>query len=232
MPPPAQVRSMFARIAGSYDFLNHFLSVGIDRRWRREAVRAAGLVEARKVLDVCCGTGDLALEFRAQGARVVGVDFTHEMLLRTTGKKHSAEVVFARGDALRLPAADNSVDVASVAFGIRNVEDRLRGLREMARVVKPAGRVVILEFTTPPGVILGALYRTYFKYLLPLIGRIFSGDSGAYTYLRETVMAWPSPEQFRDEMTSVGLVDCEYRLLTRGIACLHIGTVSTASLTS
>ncbi|MFT5286093.1 MAG: demethylmenaquinone methyltransferase/2-methoxy-6-polyprenyl-1,4-benzoquinol methylase [Planctomycetota bacterium] len=225
MPPPAQVRSMFARIAGSYDFLNHLLSMGIDRRWRRAAVKEVGAIAGGRVLDVCCGTGDLALEFRSAGAQVAGVDFTHEMLLRTDGKRLSDEVIFARGDALCLPVATSTFDVASVAFGIRNVEDRFRGLAEMARVVRPGGQVVVLEFTTPPGLILGGLYRAYFKYMLPLIGRFFSGDDGAYTYLQETVMAWPSPDQFRAEMAGVGLVDCRYRLLTRGIACLHIGTV-------
>ena len=216
---------MFARIAGSYDFINHLLSLGIDRRWRRAAVECAGEVSGMQVLDVCCGTGDLALEFRAAGAEVVGVDFTHEMLIHSAGKKRADEVIFARGDAMRLPSPNSSVDIASVAFGIRNVEDRELGLREMARVVRPGGRVVVLEFTTPPGFILGGLYRFYFRRLLPVIGRIFSGDDGAYTYLQETVMAWPSPANFRDELSSAGLMDCDYRLLTRGIACLHWGTV-------
>ncbi len=216
---------MFARIAGSYDFLNHLLSVGIDRRWRRAAVDCAGDVSGRRVLDVCCGTGDLALEFRAREADVVGVDFTHEMLVHTSGKKRASEVIFARGDAMRLPSGDDSVDFASVAFGIRNVEDRALGLYEMMRVVKPGGRVVVLEFTTPPGWILGGLYRLYFRFLLPVIGRLFSGDNSAYSYLQKTVMAWPSPDRFLDEMREVGLVNCEFRLLTRGIACLHWGDV-------
>jgi demethylmenaquinone methyltransferase/2-methoxy-6-polyprenyl-1,4-benzoquinol methylase len=229
MPDPSQVRSMFARIAGSYDLLNRVLSLGIDRRWRQAAVRQAGEVEGRVVVDACSGTGDLALAFRDAGARVVGVDFTREMLVHAVTKDRGGEVAFAQGDALRLPVADGSADVASVAFGIRNVADRKRGLEELMRVVRPGGRVLVLEFTTPPGVVLGALYRFYFTRVLPIVGRLVSGDDGAYTYLPRTVLAWPSPTELEREMAEVGLVACGHRLLTRGIACLHWGTIPGAT---
>lgn len=220
---------MFASIARRYDLLNRVLSLGTDQRWRRAAVQAAGPVAGRLVVDVCCGTGDLALAFRAAGARVVGVDFTLEMLELATRKDEPETVVFAHGDALRLPVADATADVASVAFGIRNVEDRLQGLAELARVVRPGGRVVVLEFTTPPGAILGALYRFYFTRVLPFVGRSVSGNDDAYSYLPRTVLAWPDPARFQQELESVGLVECGHRLLTRGIACLHWGLVPGSS---
>ena len=225
MPNPTQVRSMFARIAGSYDLLNRVLSAGVDRRWRRATVTLAGDVRGLRVVDACSGTGDLALAFRDAGARVVGVDFTREMLVHAVRKDARRTVVFSHGDALRLPVADGSAHVASVAFGLRNVEDRVRGLEELARVVRPGGKALVLEFTTPPGRVLGTLYRFYFTRLLPLVGRVVSGDDGAYTYLPRTVLSWPSPAELQADMERVGLVDCGHRLLTRGIACLHWGIV-------
>lgn len=227
MPDPQEVRSMFGRIAGRYDLLNRVLSAGIDKRWRRAAVRKLEPLEGLQVVDVCCGTGDLSLELSACGAQVLGVDFTPEMLQRTTGKlpRRGGKPLFARGDAMRLPLHSHSADAASIAFGIRNVADRLGGLRELYRIVKPGGQLLVLEFTCPPGPILGRLYRTYFTRVLPLIGRTISGDGGAYEYLPRTVLAWPEPEAFQREMESVGFVDCGHQRLTRGIACLHWGRV-------
>lgn len=228
MPEPTQVRSMFAKIAGSYDFLNHLLSAGIDRRWRRRVVERAGELRGGTVVDACCGTGDLGLEFAKSGAQVIGVDFTPEMLVRALpkGRKRSARAVFAHGDALQLPVADGTADVSCVAFGIRNVADRLQGFRELARVVRPGGRVLVLEFSQPPGRIFGGLYRFYFTRLLPTFGNLVSRDDDAYSYLARTVMAWPSPDSLQAELEALGLVDCGYELLTGGIACLHWGTVS------
>jgi len=228
---PAQVRSMFARIAGVYDPLNRLLSLGIDQRWRRALLERAGDVRGARVIDACCGTGDVALVFARAGASVVGVDFTPEMLQHAQRKKvslpaHAAKPAFAHGDALRLPVLAASADVCTVAFGIRNVADRRGALREMARVVRPGGRVLVLEFTMPPGPMLGALYRFYFTRVLPGVGRLVSRDAEAYSYLPRTVMAWPSPSAFQSEMEQEGLVDCGHRLLTRGIACLHWGRVA------
>jgi demethylmenaquinone methyltransferase/2-methoxy-6-polyprenyl-1,4-benzoquinol methylase len=227
MPDPTEVRSMFGRIAGRYDLLNRLLSLGIDKRWRSAAVRQAGELEGRVVADACCGTGDLTLAFAESGARALGVDFVPEMIARAAdkGAKKRAAALFTHGDALRLPLRDGSVDVASVAFGIRNVADRERGFAELARVVRAGGRVLVLEFSMPPGALLGALYRFYFTRLLPCFGRVVSGDRAAYAYLPRTVLAWPSPPELQREMERAGLVDCGHRLLTRGIACLHWGTV-------
>ncbi len=226
MPEPTQVRSMFARIAGSYDFLNHLLSAGIDRRWRRQVVKRAGALAKGTVVDACCGTGDLGLEFAKSGARVIGVDFTPEMLHHALPKQKTVPgpCVFVHGDALALPVPDQRADVSCVGFGIRNVADRRQGMRELQRVIRPGGRAFILEFTQPPGFIFGGLYRLYFKHLLPRFGNLFSKDNDAYSYLARTVMAWPSPDKLQGEMEEQGFEQCGYELLTRGIACLHWGT--------
>lgn len=222
---------MFGRIAGRYDLLNRVLSMGIDQRWRKRTVEAAGEVRGKTVVDVCCGTGDLALAFTKAGARVVGVDFTWEMLPLMKGKVQRAGggCGVLQGDALRLPVSDGGADVASVSFGIRNVADRVAGLRELARVVRPGGRVLVLEFTMPPGAILSRAYRFYFTGVLPRLGGLLSGDRSAYEYLPDTVLAWPRPDELEAELRGVGLVDTGHQLLSRGIACLHWGTVPEAA---
>jgi demethylmenaquinone methyltransferase/2-methoxy-6-polyprenyl-1,4-benzoquinol methylase len=231
MPDPREVRSMFARIAGRYDLLNRVLSLGIDRRWRARTLRAAGPVADRIVVDACCGTGDLALEFARAGARVIGVDFTPEMLARARPKLAigRSRALFAHGDALRLPIRAASADVASVAFGVRNLADPRAGLGELARVVKPGGRVLVLECATPPNRLLGALYGVYFTRMLPWIGGWISGDREAYRYLPRTVLAWPPPEEIQRWFEEAGLVECGYRRLSFGVACLHWGRVPDAT---
>lgn len=231
MPDPVQVRAMFARISGHYDLLNHLLSLGIDRSWRRKTVEAAGDVEGCVVVDACCGTGDLSAAFVRRGARVIGVDFTPEMLSRAGSKitRFRNRAVFAHGDALALPLRSGCADVTSVAFGVRNLSDARAGLAEMARVTKPGGRVLVLEFTTPRGALLGRAYRWYFTRMLPTLGRLVSRDEDAYMYLPRTVLAWPTPEQFQIDLEAVGLVECGFRTLTRGIACLHWGRVPVAN---
>jgi demethylmenaquinone methyltransferase / 2-methoxy-6-polyprenyl-1,4-benzoquinol methylase len=226
MHDPQSVRSMFARIAGRYDLLNRVLSCGIDQRWRRFCVKQVGDVRDQVVVDACCGTGDLSVAFERAGARVIGVDFTPEMLRFATPKvRDGRPTVFAHGDALRLPVATGSAVACTVAFGIRNVADRLAGMREMARVVRPGGKIFVLEFSTPPGWFMGGIYRTYFTKVLPLIGKWISGDGAAYRYLPETVLAWPKPDELQREMEDCGLEQCDHRLLTRGVACLHWGRV-------
>ena len=252
MPDPREVRSMFARISGRYDLLNHVLSAGVDRSWRRATVAAGGGAEGvaglrgRLVVVVCCGTGDLSLAFARAGARVVGVDFTPEMLVQAgrtaSGRRGPGPgaaglpegagepggepgVLFAAGDALALPIADDAADLASVAFGVRNLADPLRGLKELVRVVRPGGKVLVLEFSPPAGGLVGGLYRTYFRRVLPVIGGLVSGDREAYRYLPRTVSAWPEPEQVLATLRAAGLEDCGWRAFTLGIACLHWGTV-------
>jgi len=218
---------MFARIAGRYDLLNRLLSFGVDRRWRRRAVLCAGPLRGRIVVDACCGTGDLALDFAREGARVLGVDFTPEML-RRAGPKLAAQGtagLFAHGDALKLPVRSGAADLASVAFGVRNLSDAGAGLRELARVVKPGGRVLVLEFSPPPRGAFGALYRLYSERVLPRLGAWISGDSEAYRYLPRTVAAWPGPREFLGAMQAAGLTDCGWRALSGGIACVHWGRV-------
>jgi len=230
MPEPREVRAMFSRIAPRYDLLNHLLSGGIDRRWRRRTVARAGDLEGRLVVDACCGTGDLALAFARAGARVLGVDFTPPMLVRARHKTEGPRTLFACGDALRLPVASGVADVASVAFGIRNVADRRRGLSELARILRPGGRVLVLEFSQPSGRVFGALYRAYFTRVLPRVGGWISGDAGAYRYLPETVLAWPSPDELRAEMEGLGLEACGFERLSGGIACLSYGCVPAGGL--
>lgn len=231
MPDPTAVRSMFARISGRYDLLNRTLSMGIDQRWRRRVVQRAGDVRGRVVVDACCGTGDLALAFARKGAKVLGVDFTPEMLRRAVPKtgRGPGVATFAHGDALRLPVREGAADACSVAFGIRNVADRRLGLIEMMRVVREGGTVLVLEFSEPVWPPLGAAYRLYFTKLLPRLGSLVSGDGDAYQYLPRTVLAWPKPDAFQGEMEDVGLVSCGYERLTQGIACLHWGTVPARS---
>lgn len=216
---------MFSRIAGRYDLLNRVLSLGIDRRWRRRAVAQSGDVRGAVVVDACCGTGDLSLEYAAAGARVIGVDFTREMVRLAPPKAvgPSAPAVFAHADALRLPVHSGCVDVVSVAFGIRNLADAHAGLREFQRVVRPGGTVLVLEFSPPPSGLFGRVYSFYFQKVLPRVGGWISGDAEAYRYLPRTVSAWPTPQEFRRWMEQSGLVDCGYQSLSFGIAALHWG---------
>ncbi len=219
---------MFARIAPSYDLLNRVLSVGIDQRWRRALVARAGDVRGRVVLDLCCGTGDVALAFQREGARVLAFDFTHEMLRCARDKDGpkrdgSAPVLFAHADALHVPARDQSIDVCSVAFGMRNVAEPARALTEIRRVLRPGGLALVLEFSMPEGAVLSRAYRAYFTRCLPALGALVSRDKDAYRYLPRTVLAWPKPREFEVQMHSAGFGDCGYAPLSRGIAHLHWG---------
>lgn len=235
MPDPTAVRSMFARISGTYDLLNRGLSLGVDQRWRRAALRVLSggdSLEGKRIVDVCTGTGDLALLAARAGANVVGIDFTREMVAlapakarKQGGKWPMGTSVFLQGDAQDLPLRTSDAHGATVAFGIRNTADRLQTLREMARVVRPGGRVVVLEFSTPRTRLFGALYRAYFTQVLPRLGGLVSRDADAYSYLPRTVLAWPTPPVFQQEFEGLGFIDCGHRRLTGGIACLHFGAV-------
>lgn len=221
-----RVRDMFAAIAGRYDLLNRVLSLGVDRSWRAAAAREALERAPREVLDVATGTGDFALTIQAMApeASVTGVDFVPGMLeiARDKAARLSQPVAFQEADALALPFPDASFDAVTCAFGFRNFADYRRGLAELARVLRPGGRLVILEFPPPPGGALGSLYRLYFQRILPVVGGLVSGRPEAYRYLPDSVLAFPEPERLRLMMQDAGLRS-RYQLLTGGLAAVHVG---------
>lgn len=224
-----RVREMFAGIAGRYDLLNHLLSGNTDRRWRRlvaERLQPVLSVEGARALDVACGTGDLALALAARGkARIVGTDFCRPMLEIATRKAATnvSEIPFVEGDALSLPFVDQSFDVVTIAFGLRNLSSVENGLKELWRVLKPGGRVAILEFSRPvvPGFRL--LFQIYFRRILPRLGGMISGSRAAYEYLPDSVSEFPDQQRLADLMRGAGFEHVEYRNLTGGIAALHEG---------
>lgn len=224
---PDRIAGMFDAIAPRYDLLNHVLSAGIDRRWRDRALRSLGLTGRETLVDVCTGTADVALQARG-AARVIGVDFAGAMLSVGLRKVRAADesrrVALIRGDATRLPVGDGVADAATVAFGIRNVEDPKQGCAELARVIRRGGRLAILEFGVPrvPGI--RTLYSWYFKYLLPSIGRIVSGHSVAYSYLPASVGTFPPPPAFVAMLEEAGFADVRAEPLTFGIAYLYTAT--------
>jgi len=225
MPDATTVRRLFARVADRYDRANHVLSLGVDHAWRRSAVRFAGLRPGEQVLDACSGTGDLALALARAGAVVTGTDFCPEMLrhaVRKSARARSGAAGFVAADTLRLPFADGSFDLATVAFGIRNVQDPVAGLRELARVVRPGGRVLVLEFSKPRIPLLREAYLFYFGRVLPRVGSWVTGDrEGSYRYLHDSVMAFPERDEFLALMTAAGLTQPRARLLSCGIASLY-----------
>jgi demethylmenaquinone methyltransferase/2-methoxy-6-polyprenyl-1,4-benzoquinol methylase len=228
-----RIRRMFGQIAPWYDFLNHLLSLNVDKHWRARTARLVppGPPEAGPILDLCTGTGDLALTYdRASGGRVpiVGADFSEEMLVRAARKADRAgagrRVRFVGADAQALPFADDTFQLVTVAFGLRNVTDTDRGLAEMVRVTRPGGRVAILEFSRPRHWLLGRLYRWYFRYALPLVGQLVSrSPESAYRYLPESVLSFPDYEELAAKLRAHGLVEVNYRPLTCGIATLYAG---------
>lgn len=224
------VRRMFDGIAGTYDLLNHLLSAGMDIRWRRSAVALLGPQPEWRVLDLATGTGDLGMETAEVGASVIGADLSVPMMREGVGKTgpvldaDSNPVRFLCGDGECLPFADASFNGVTVGFGVRNFGDLDAGLREMLRVLCPGGRAVILEFSRPRAIGLRQLYGLYFRYLLPQIGRIVSGDPAAYRYLYESVMRFPEGGAFVQRMAAVGFTAAAERRLTIGIATLYVGT--------
>ncbi|MFN6963313.1 MAG: bifunctional demethylmenaquinone methyltransferase/2-methoxy-6-polyprenyl-1,4-benzoquinol methylase UbiE [Pyrinomonadaceae bacterium] len=224
------VREMFAGIAGRYDLLNHFLSLNIDRSWRRKVRRrlADVLDDPRAlVLDVACGTGDLSFELQTGAkARVIGTDFCRPMLAVAAEKAEAAgpRVPFVEADAMQLGFADGTFDAVTIAFGLRNLPNFANGLRELHRVIKPGGRLVVLEFSSPvvPG--FRQVFDLYFTQILPRIGGIVSGSRGAYEYLPRSVAKFPSQQELAAMMSETGFTAVEYTNLTGGIAAIHTGT--------
>ncbi|HZT84176.1 MAG TPA: bifunctional demethylmenaquinone methyltransferase/2-methoxy-6-polyprenyl-1,4-benzoquinol methylase UbiE [Gaiellaceae bacterium] len=217
--PAEAVRRMFDRIAPVYDAMNRVMTAGLDQRWRRRTVRAT-VRDGDRVLDACCGTGDLAVLARKAGAgEVVGVDFSERMLERARRKGPGLEWVQA--DVLELPFEDASFDAAVVGFGARNVEDLEAGIRELRRVLRPGGRLGILEITTPRGP-LRLFYRLWFDRIVPLLGRLLPGGS-AYTYLPASVRRFPGPEELAELLGTCGFRKVEFRRFAGGIVALHVG---------
>ena len=219
--PADAVRSMFDRIAPVYDAMNRVMTLGLDQRWRCATV-AAAVRPGDRVLDACCGTGDLAIAAQRAGGRVTGLDFSEPMLARA--RRKSAVVEWVHGDVLALPYADGSFDAATVGFGIRNLADLERGLAELRRVLRPEGRVGILEITRPRG-LLAPFYRLWFDRLVPLLGRLLPGGS-AYTYLPASVRRFPGPDELAELLRAAGFADVRYRLFAGGIIAVHVGVAA------
>ncbi|HEU0175785.1 MAG TPA: bifunctional demethylmenaquinone methyltransferase/2-methoxy-6-polyprenyl-1,4-benzoquinol methylase UbiE [Blastocatellia bacterium] len=222
------VRAMFAEIAPSYDRLNHLLSINVDRLWRRFTVKKLKDALSRPdaiALDLCCGAANLTLELEKY-ARVVGCDFCHPMLVIGNDKiktKHVRRAFLAEGDALRLPFADHSFDVVTIAFGLRNLEHVEGGLAEILRVLKPGGRAAALEFSRPVIPVFRQAFEFYFHNILPHIGSLFSGSDGAYRYLPASTRAFPDQKRLAEMMREIGYANVRYHNLTGGVAALHLG---------
>ena len=216
-----QVRAMFDRIARIYDPVNTVMTAGMHHAWRRRAADLTGVGPGSRALDVATGTGDLAVELASRGAAVTGMDFSPAML-ELAGAK-APEIEFEEGDALALRYGDAEFDAVTVGFGARNFADLDQGLREMARVTKPGGRVVVLEITTPQHAPLSWFFRAWFDRIVPLLGRV-AGDSDAYTYLPNSVRRFPGPEALGASMATAGLTDVRWILTAGGIIAIHSGT--------
>jgi len=218
---PQRIQAMFGSIAPVYDFLNHALSLNIDRVWRRFAVRSTLRPGDRRALDVACGTGDLTMALRSAGGQscqVVGIDFCIPMLRRASDK---SRLPFAAADGLRLPFPDDTFDVVTIGFGLRNMASLETGLRELRRVLRPGGRLAVLEFSTPSNPLVRAGYLAYFNHILPFIGNLLS-RSGAYRYLNESVLEWPDRRRLARILRKCGFGRVRHCELSLGIAALHI----------
>jgi demethylmenaquinone methyltransferase/2-methoxy-6-polyprenyl-1,4-benzoquinol methylase len=215
---PDAVRSMFDRISPVYDAMNRTMTMGLDQSWRRATV-AAVVQPGDRVLDACCGTGDLAIAAARAGGRVTGVDFSERMLERA--RRKAPEVEWVQGDALALPFSDGSFDAATIGFGARNLDDLEAGLVELRRVLRPAGRLAILEITRPSG-LLAPFYRLWFDGFVPLLGKALPGGA-AYTYLPASVRRFPGPDELAGMLRAAGFEDVRWRTFAGGIVALHIG---------
>ena len=219
--PADSVRAMFDRIAGVYDVMNTVMTAGLHHRWRSRAADLARVGPGTRALDVATGTGDLAIELASRGGDVVGSDFSEGMLARARTK--APGLTWEQADAMALPYPDDEFDAATVGFGARNFGDLPQGLREMVRVVRPGGRVVILEITTPQKPPLSTFFKVWFDHVVPGLGRL-AGDSDAYTYLPNSVKRFPGPQGLAEVMAAVGLRDIRWILTAGGIIAIHVGT--------
>jgi demethylmenaquinone methyltransferase/2-methoxy-6-polyprenyl-1,4-benzoquinol methylase len=223
------VEAMFNSIASKYDFLNHFLSLGIDKSWRRRLVKQLAKNNPKQVLDIATGTGDLAIQLTKhhQTVNIVGVDISENMLNigreKIWRRQLEDKIKLKQANSMDLPFADSEFDAAMVAFGVRNFEDLSKGIAEIYRVLKAGGSFYVLEFSMPSKFPMANLYRFYFRKVLPFVGGIVSGSKSAYTYLPESVFAFPEKDKFVEIMSSVGFKNCSYRRLTFGVASIYVG---------
>jgi demethylmenaquinone methyltransferase / 2-methoxy-6-polyprenyl-1,4-benzoquinol methylase len=227
------VRALFNDISPRYDFLNHFLSFGIDRRWRRKFVRVLSQSKPRRILDVATGTGDLAIAMaKLHPETIIGIDIAGRMLeigrRKILRKTLDGIISFTEGDAESIPFPDNSFDAVTVAFGVRNYENLEKGLAEMKRILKPGGTMQILEFSRPGSWLLNPLYRFYSRVFIPNAGRIISRNPMAYQYLPDTIAAFPSGKDFIRIMEKIGMEKCSYISNTFGISSIYIGYKTSA----
>jgi len=222
-----QVEAMFDDIARHYDFLNHFLSLGTDRLWRRRAINIIGRnISPKQILDVATGTGDLAIAaLRLKPEKITGIDISGKMLElgreKISDRGLDDKIELLQADSEAIPFGDGSFDAATCAFGVRNFSSPLKGLTEICRVLKPGGMIMVLEFSKPSYFPLKQLYFFYFRRILPLMGRIISGDAGAYTYLPESVMSFPEGGRFVEILSEAGFCRCGYSRLSGGIATIY-----------
>jgi demethylmenaquinone methyltransferase/2-methoxy-6-polyprenyl-1,4-benzoquinol methylase len=236
-----KVRELFATIAGRYDLLNDIMSAGLHRRWKHRLVEMAGAgrgaagspsgMPALQVLDLCCGTGDIALMFARRGAQVVGADFTEEMLRVAQARSHHSttpslhhSISWTRADALRLPFADHSFDVVSIGYGLRNLADLEAGLREILRVLRPGGRVLSLDFGKPQNPLLRALYFGYLRTVLPALGRIYCGDPDTHGYILASLRDYPAQRGLKALMERCGYVGCGVVEFCGGAMAINFGS--------
>jgi demethylmenaquinone methyltransferase/2-methoxy-6-polyprenyl-1,4-benzoquinol methylase len=215
-----QVQAMFDRIAGVYDRMNRVMTAGLDERWRSRAADLAAVGPGDRAVDVACGTGDLTVELGSRGCEAVGCDFSEKMLV--LAREKAPGLRFEQANALSLPYESDSFDASTVGFGARNFSDLPQGLSEMTRVVKPGGRVVVLEITTPQRPPLSWFYRVWFDRIVPMLGSV-SGQSDAYTYLPNSVRRFPGPRELATTMDSVGLRRIRWVLTAGGIIAIHVG---------
>ncbi len=228
---------MFGSIAARYDLLNHLLSGNIDKRWRRRIAKSLFATLPRqnsreaRILDVACGTGDLSLTLFEKGeARIIGIDFCRPMLqiAKSKASRNGVSVPFIEGDALELPFADRAFEAVTIAFGLRNLASVEAGIQELLRVLKPGGRLFVLEFSQPVTPVLRSLFKLYFTRVLPIFGGLISGSRRAYEYLPDSVSHFPDQESLASVMANAGFADVSFENLTGGIAALHVGTRRTS----
>lgn len=225
----AMVKEIFSTITGRYDFLNHFLSMRRDIAWRRFAIKKMIFFKTNRFLDIACGTGDLSINAVRQhkDVTVAGIDFVYPMIQaarhKSTRENLSGKINFLQASALNLPFVENAFDVTAMAFGIRNIPRKADALREMLRVTTPGGQIMILEMTFIQNRFFKLFYYIYLNYLLPLLAKIFSRNAAAYYYLADSIMNFPSPEEFASFMGEVGIADIQIYRRTFGVACLYVG---------